>query len=45
MKATLFRHQKTFSQVMYATRNGRRTVLHMDGGEKIETFVPMKKLL
>ena len=44
MEKLLARHRFTFSQVMYATRSGRRTALHMDGGEVLETFLPIKLL-
>lgn len=33
------------SDVMYITRDGRKTVINLYGGEKIETFNPIKSLL
>ncbi|MDO4484860.1 MAG: PAS domain-containing protein [Clostridia bacterium] len=45
MEKLLNRHQFTFDQVMYATRNGRKTVLHMETGDTLETFLPIRRLI
>lgn len=34
-----------FSEVMYLTRDGRKTVIHLVDGSAVETFEPMKSLV
>ncbi|MDO4493584.1 MAG: hypothetical protein Q4C53_06840 [Clostridia bacterium] len=41
----LKKHGASFRQVMYATRDGRRTVLHLENGQTVETFLPIKRIL
>lgn len=39
------RKQIKISEVMYITRNGRKTVINLNDGSKIETFNPIKSIL
>ncbi|MDO4489020.1 MAG: PAS domain-containing protein [Eubacteriales bacterium] len=45
MNKLLSSHNYTFSQVMYATRSGRKTILHMTSGEDLETYLPIHRLM
>lgn len=45
MKKLLQKNHSDFSHVMYATRSGRKTVLHLQNGTLLETFLPIKLLL
>lgn len=44
MEKLLSKYNQSFDRVMYATRSGRKTVLHMKDGSLIETFLPIKRL-
>lgn len=44
MKKLLAKNNAAFTQVMYATREGRKTVLHLTDGRRLETFLPISKL-
>lgn len=45
MENLLAKYHCTFAQVMYATRNDRKTVLHLEDGRTIESFLPIKQLI
>lgn len=45
MKKLLAKNNAEYSQIMYATREGRRTVLHLENGTHLDTFLPIKQLV
>lgn len=45
MKNLLAKHRCSFAHVMYATRSDRKTVLHLEDGTTIESFLPIKRLI
>lgn len=45
MKNLLAKYNAQFDQLMYATRDGRKTVLVLENGMRLETFLPIRRLM